>query len=208
MDEMNFTSLPVLPVVKITLEEYRKIVDYPGWNFYSQAFIRTRSYEQGLNGASRLIELTYEFKDMLSQREYNVNMVTLLSFSLDMLDRLDRWEEYLTTWDHIRKGTSFTWTASLETLRRMYGSKLDPWIIREDGTRVEVHFLFGSLRRKELIEKKLKKLREGGKLGNMVHRKREELSDEDVQQRFDRVVHQFEFAKRVNDLVKGLSSIR
>ncbi|MCX6600767.1 MAG: hypothetical protein NT025_04300 [bacterium] len=210
MDESN-KSDPMasgLPAVKTTLAEYRKIVNYPAWNFYSQAFIRTRSYEQGLEGAMRLIELTREFRDQLSNREYNSNMASLWFFVLNMLDRLDRWEEYLAMWDRLRADTAFTWSGSTATLRRICGSELDPWVICENDKQVQVHFLWGTLRRKGIIEKKLLKSREGGKIRNMVHRKREELSEEEIQERFDRVVQQFEYAKRLHDLVRGIATSR
>ena len=210
MDESNKLDLAarILPAGRITLEEYRRILSYPAWGFYSAIFIRTRSYEQGLKNGMRLIEITCELKDHLAEREYNSNMTTLWLFVLSMLDKLDRWIDYLAMWERLRKGTVFTWKASLETLRRMYGTKLDPWIVLEEGNQVYVHFLWGTIQRKELIEKKLQKSRNGERLGNMVHRKREELSEEDIQERFDRVVFQFEYAKRINDLVKSIVANR
>ena len=66
--------------------------------------------------------------------------------------------------------------------------RLTPFILGEQGGVMRVHFLYLTLHRKAVIERKLDRQRRGGKLGNLQHAPQDELSDAEIRKRFEAVV--------------------
>lgn len=131
-----------------------------------------------------LLGFTEENKERLARKEYEENLRTLCLNALDLLDRSDQWESYLELWRQIRENTALTVSYSKQAIDR---SELASFIIGETDTSWKVHFLFTTSRRKELIERKLKGRSKGLALGNLMHRKREELTTAEIEKRLDEI---------------------
>src|SRR5437899_750508 len=116
----------------LTLAKYRTIMSCPMWNYISQAIVRTRSYDPGLDGGLLLLRYTEECRGKLTRKEYQSNLIKLYCFVLRMLDKLDRWDEYLVTWEDIRSHTNFEVTYIKEA-RNSHGARFEPFILREDS---------------------------------------------------------------------------
>jgi lipoprotein NlpI len=100
-----------------------------------------------------------------------------------LLDKLDRWEEYLLVWDQLRANTSFALTYARRP--HLASQDIEPFILRDEGDLIYVHFLWHTAHRKSLIERKLAKLQAGKKLGNLLHSQQDELSDSEIRARWN-----------------------
>src|SRR6266571_9307069 len=80
---------------KLSLEKYQRLMSYPGWNYFTQSIKATRAFENGLDACLILLQYTEDIRDDLSVADYERNLQTLYFFLLTMLDRLDRWGDYL-----------------------------------------------------------------------------------------------------------------
>jgi hypothetical protein len=212
MEESNGKSVILFEVVGITsdlsFEQYDRLLRHPLWGLVAETLIYTRSYEDGLRVADKLLELSERYRTRMAQEQYLANVKTLLRFSLSMLDKLDRWDEYLKLWTELRGRTDLVDVIrnASTTLRRHYGSGLDQWIIREDSSALHLQFLWVTDSRKNLIEKKLHKQKTGGKLGNVRHAPRSELTAEETRQRYEFMLRKAEYFEKMQALIKSLVS--
>ena len=63
-----------------------------------------------------------------------------------------------------------------------------PSVLRRDRDTLWVHFLWSTVWRKAVIERKVRAKREGRRLGNLRHHPQDELSDAERRRRLDWVV--------------------
>ena len=156
---------------------YQRIMSKPTRHLFLHAVTSTRSYQEGLNAVVHLLRLTEAKRTKLSQDEYQIYS-TFLNYSvLDLLDRMDRWEEYLAVWERLCKRTKIVSISSVE----MTEAALD-----DDSVYADV--LLFTRHRKELIERKLQRKQAGQKLGNVLHARPEELSEEEISERLERIL--------------------
>jgi hypothetical protein len=123
-------------------------------------------------------------QDQLSKEEFERCWQALASHHLNMLDKLDRWEEYLETWDNIRSNALMTLTYAKDA-RESHEGRIDPYVLHDDARILYVHFLYPSSHRRGVIERKLARKRAGAKLGNLYHAPKSELTNEEIRQRID-----------------------
>ena len=160
------------------------ILSYPTWNFVQEAIVATRSYEEGLESGFALLSFLEAHRDELKEEVYAEYAMRLLWFVLDMMDRLDQWEEYLQTWNSIRENTGFFIRYSSDS-RAYHGARFEPFVLGTIGDSIKVHFLWGRIHRKEIIDRKVKKVRAGGKVGNLYHGKRDDLTPGEIERRVE-----------------------
>ena len=190
-------SIPDPLKAKLDLTRYRTLMEYPFWNRFRATISGTRAYESGLEACLRLLTFAENHRDSLTKKEYESHLQRLYSGILNMLDKLDRWEEYILVWDSLRANTSLALTYA----RRYASYGIEPFILRDGGDLIYVHFLWTTDHRRRLIERKLAKLRAGKKLGNLLHSQQEELSDSEIRARWERVKQRMIYAEKVNDLI-------
>lgn len=171
----------------LNIKKYRTILSYPTWDLIQKAVISTRSYQESLDAGLLLLKYTELNKDRLTEHEFEENIKKLFYFILEMLDRLDQWEEYIETWESVRKNTKLSLTYTKNSLQT-HGIRMKPFIMKEDEERLYVHFLWTTLYRKELICRKIDKKKKGRKIGNLTHASQNELSNEEIQKRFEWIV--------------------
>jgi len=184
---------------KLDIERYRKIMSYPLWGFFCQAVHATRSYEEGLECGRLLVDFTKDNADSLSETEHTRNLKALYRFVLSMLDSLDRWDEYLTTWETMRATLSFTdnYPKNEWNLR---DPNLRAFILREDA-QLHVHFLWPTFERKLIIERKRDRERRGKKVGHLLHKQKSDLSPEDTRQRMESLTVKMIYVEKVMALI-------
>ena len=169
------------------LRTYRRIMGT--WTWLFQAVCATRSYHPGLDVGLLLLRVVELHQPRLSRREVASHRTQLYWFILDMLDRLDQWDAYLATWARVRAHTAETLTYQA-CARYPHGAPLAPFILGEDARGLTVHFLWPTVHRKELIERKVERQRRGQKLGNVKHATQNELSTDELRARLARVARQ------------------
>lgn len=195
------TKVSELPLKgKLDLTKYRKMMSYPLWNFVSQAVVETRSYELGLNAGLQLIRFTEERRAELTDHEYRSNLIQLYSFTLAMLDKLDKWEDYIDTWESLRANTNLALTY-IRNAKQTHGARIEPFIVGEDDYTLYVHFLWGSQHRKEMIERKLELRRRRATLGNRRHRPKEELTPQEIRRRLRRIADRMRYAQQIRQVM-------
>ncbi len=171
------------------LRTYRTIMADGTWGWLLQAVRATRAYQPGLDAGLLLLRVIELHQPRLSQSECTVHRTQLYWFILDMLDRLDQWDAYLATWARVRAHTAETLTYQAYA-RQQHGTRLTPFILGEDAHGLTIHFLWLTLHRKELIERKVARQRRGQRVGNVKHATQEELSTDELRERLAWVARQ------------------
>ena len=121
---------------------------------------------------------------MMNKRQRSRRAVYL--FILDMLDRSDEWDGYLTAWEQIRMHTNDALTYRADA--RLAATRMAPFILGRTRDTLHVHFLFPTSHRKAVIARKVQAQREGRRLGNRRHHPQHELSASERRRRLDRIV--------------------
>ena len=93
------------------LRTYRTILGAWTRAWLVEAVRATRSYHAGLEAGLLLLRVAEQHRARLSQQEYMTHRKELYWFVLEMLDRLDQWDVYVTTWDRVRAHTAYTGVA-------------------------------------------------------------------------------------------------
>ncbi len=171
------------------LRTYRTIMADETWGWLLRAVRATRAYQTGLDAGLLLLRVVELHQPHLSRQEVAGHRRQLYWFILDMLDRLDQWDVYLATWACVRAHTAETLTYQA-CARHRHGARLAPFILEEDAGDLTVHFLWPTLHRRELIERKVARQRRGQKLGNIKHATQDALTTDELRVRLAWVARQ------------------
>jgi hypothetical protein len=106
---------------------------------------------------------------------------------LDMLDRLDAWETYLEVWSQLRRHTAYSLAYGDGPHSAATRPQAQPYVVRREPGQIQLHFLWLSSYRKDLIDRKLAAKRAGRRLGHLRHHPPDELSDAEVRRRVSAV---------------------
>jgi len=182
---------------RFSLDKYRKIMSYPIWNYVSQGIFTSRSYRDGLGGSRLLLRLTEYYKPKLKRKEYELNLRKLYSFVLNMLDRLDRWEEYLDLWEKLFREVPLADTYNKD-VRNYHGEEMQQFVLEEDEHILYVHFLWGTKNLRDVIRRKLLKKRSGKKIDYLLHAQQDQLTDSEIQRRVERLYQWIKAAQNMS----------
>jgi len=181
------TTLPVFaetdPLKRgrwITYEQFRELLSYPTWNYFLQVVRITRAYDEALGAGIHLLNLNEEYKNRLTQKEYDDHTRLLFHLCLDMLDNIDRWDDFLVAFDQVWKDRRFIFRCHKKSLNEEFGDLLAKGVVSETKHYIYVHEFYLHILRKEGIERKIQRREQGRKLGNMYHHTREDLTSEEV----------------------------
>jgi hypothetical protein len=156
------------PADPIDWEKYCVTMESETWKALWREIEAAEAYEDGLEAGLRLLLATRRYRDRLGERGYQANQILLYRGILSMLDKADRWDAYLATWETIRVQSSECRNQKGDTLRDG-GARLAPYVRRPDGgfgiqplpygmqppATIAVHFLYSQLGRKTVIERRL-----------------------------------------------------
>ncbi len=181
-------------------ESYRVTMERGTWTSLWREINATEMYEDGLEAGLRLLLATRQHRQQLGPRMYQANQILLYRSILSMLDKADRWETYLATWETLQAQTSECQTQKGDTLRAE-GPRVAPYVRRADGgfgvpplpygvpppATIAVHFLYPLLHRKTLIERKVAQARTGRPRSHGRPTGREALTTEEIQVRLAQI---------------------
>jgi hypothetical protein len=159
-----------------------RIILGPLWTPVLHGVLATRAYDDGFDFALRLLEATERFRHRLTRAKYRRHQTRLYLLALTMLDKGDRWEDYLMAWKSILERSDLTINYSEES-PDVHGAKMLSFIRRRSGRGTAVHFLYPQLHRKELIERKLARARAGRRTGGLLHATAGGLTGEEIKRR-------------------------
>ncbi len=140
-----------------------------GWSSFVRTVRSTRDPELGLRVGFRLLTAAEAHRRRMPQETYQHHLRLLYVFVLGMLDKGDRWVDYLGTWHSIREHTSLYMTYDPDALED-HGPAMEPFVIRRDPGTLHVHFLYGQEHRRAMIERKLARRLAGKSVGHLMHR--------------------------------------
>jgi hypothetical protein len=147
------------------------------WNRSLTALYDTRSYEAGLSGARKLVDLNESFKRRLGKRQYESYLIRIALLELTCLDRLDWLPEFLSTWAAWRLRP----LAIPYHISRRQDPRIRPFVIEETDRDLLVHFLYLTRARKEVIERKIGR-------DFRRHARQEDLTDRELRERLARAL--------------------
>lgn len=156
---------------------YKRIMSKPARHYFLYAVVATRSYPEGLDAAVLLLRLTEANRSRLDKEEYQTNLTFLYYFLLTVLDKMDRWEEHLRVWERLQQKTKVVSLSAVQA---------DDPLANDDSVYADVLSLTDY--RKEIIERKLERQRAGKKVGNLLHARKEELPEKEIQERLERIL--------------------
>jgi hypothetical protein len=146
------------------------------WNRSLTVLYDTRSYEAGLSGAHKLVDLNERFKSRLGKRRYELYLIRIALLELTCLDRLDWLPEYLSIWAAWRLRP----LAVPYHISRRQNPRIWPFVVKETDRDLLVHFLYLTRARKEVIERKI-----GTHF--KTHARQEDLTDAQLRERLARL---------------------
>lgn len=158
-------------------------LDYPIWNYITQTFDYTRSYEQGLAFSTRLLAELEKNRKVVPPKKLAEYLFRVFYFVFRNLDKLDRWDDYLALWNKLESIRSVS-------VSNMDGAQSFHSIIFRDNTFRAFELLLKYLDyRKAVIVRKLEKKQRGAKLGNLFHEKQTDLTSEEIRERFEWIIN-------------------
>ena len=124
----------------------------------------------------RLSSLNEAYRAKLTPDESRIGFVFCNYFLLEMLDRMDRWEEYLEVWNRLRSDTKVVALSDVDSPSKTKLDEAFDYLLQITG------------HRRKLIERKLERKRAGRKLGNLMHHQQEDLSPGEIEDRLRRTL--------------------
>jgi hypothetical protein len=127
----------------------------------------SQAYDDGLELGLRLLQATQQHREKLNPRVYASYQMRLYRSILSMLDKAERWDAYLLTWDAILTQTNLCLSVRRDATEG--NPALAAFVRAPDGglgvgqrpygavrpARIDVHFLHTQLGRKAVVERRL-----------------------------------------------------
>ena len=189
-----------------TVEKYRKVMESDYWSLCGRIVMELMEYELGFQGIEHLLRLTEQFRGELAKKEAKYNRWRLWSFYLELLDKTDRWEDYLAAVETLRQnpeGREFlTPPSRIVTASRGWRYKsaedyVNAWAISQID------------RREPLIQKKVDLQKAGKSVKRYMHKRPSQLTDVEYQHRLNVMKFWFfEYPKKWEGIAKDLTSLR
>ena len=81
--------------------------EYPYWNYVTQIFNYTRSYDLALIFCNKLFNEIENRRDQFSENEYSNKLCLIYTYELLNLYKLDLWDDFVTNWDNIFQNVKY-----------------------------------------------------------------------------------------------------
>lgn len=195
------------------IEALRILVGTSLWYIIHDYFISTREFEQGLEFEQICNNIMVTHENEVANEEKTDWKIKLIGFRLEMLDRLNHWEDYVSCFESyldsklyvVKYAKSITGPAlANEPLPETFlsGVKRDDarfgsYLVSEDERVKYVNFLYLHNRRYETIKRKVDRLRKGKSVEHLKRYQSNALSDEEYNERIHIFLNRLE--QYIND---------
>ena len=175
----------------VTTEDVRVLQLFTGYGhaLYHVVYA-TKAFFEGIEICQVAFKILNECKNRLNQEQYNTHLMDICSHFLMFLDLSDQWDAYLESYDEIFENIKIYIPIGQDNFdsgrHRLRNSAT--YYKEHKGSYVYVHFLWRQATRRELLFRKLEKLRKGGKIGNMLHKQQNSLTQDEILERYNRVM--------------------
>ncbi len=172
-----------LQSMEIPFSEYDRLLSYPTWNYVSAIIRKTRSFNQALAAGVRLLELTEKYKPRMDGKKYDQRVFSMTHLILDMLDKLDRWDDFIEAYTQVTQLKRFRTRYHKKVLQEQLGEFIRPYILGETNHYLILSqfWILGS--RYDVIHRKIERRSRGAKLGNVVHAQQSDFSPQEIEER-------------------------
>jgi len=177
----------------ITLERFRHLIGYPNWSIVCDAATAARRYDLGLDFAMQLFRAAWHFEAQLSAHEFERALHITSIHILDMLDKADRWEDYIDWFVFLRDYSTVYLRERTAWLAR--NTPLEDYLIRYDGDYAILRYMYHYHPRYSVIRRKLARKRAGRSTAHLEHHSFHELSPDQVHDRLAHVAGFWRFKK-------------
>ncbi len=173
-----------LPDGAITLERFRFLLGWPNWSIMCDSISASRRYDVGFDIASLLFRATWQFENQLSAHEFDRALHLTSVQILDMLDRGDRWSDYISWFCFLRDYSTLHVREHRAFLRTDYA---DQYLVRWAGEHATLRYMYHYHPRFLVVSRKLARQQAGRSTAHFEHAPAEALRPEEVRDRLERV---------------------
>lgn len=171
-----------------SLEHLRKLLSPYLYNWTFKYFIRTRNYELGLHFIGICYMIISLNATAISKEEYARFDRDLILGKLRMLDRLNRWQEYIATFNYVRENKEYAFIYSAKSLGIDIKAPnalpdKDSYILKIANEYVAVHFLYTISDEYEKVKRKYERLCSGKSVDHLKRHSQESLTDYELNRR-------------------------
>lgn len=148
-----------------------------------EMIISTRNYEVCLLMCDTFDRILSANQGAFTEEEALNIEKNIIKLRLLCLDKTDRWNQYVEYFDEVFSNKKYYYNAPNEDDADWY----DKYFIEANGDTYKIHFLYGD-DRYDVIQRKIAKSMKSKNLGNLKHRPQSELTDEQIEQRYNQVI--------------------
>lgn len=177
VENQLLTCKDPMSMLKLLLDKF--------WNYTQEIFVQTRNYESALDFIRYASHMITTYKNSLSEKEFQDFDRNLISFHLCMLDCTNKWEEYIQLFEKMLYERRYVLTYS----KTRDDPEFNKFVLYQDRNCKYVHFLYLSNYRYELIKRKYQKLLAGKNVEHLKKHPQSKLSNTEIQERYERVLH-------------------
>jgi hypothetical protein len=154
------------------------------WFSVQELIMATRDYDNALITVEALMQYLENKRDTFKKEQYERYDKKLITFRLNLLEVTDRWEEYVDYYNQILNDRPNYYVEYCLERNDPIFNKFIRWTDKWH----HVHFLYLYHYRYDTICRKLAKVQQRKRLGNLYHAKQSDLTDEELHQRYDRAM--------------------
>jgi hypothetical protein len=156
---------------------------YYTWNQLLQLINAIKAFDLGIQISLTLLEKFETFRGNFNQSEQDKQLICIYSLLLNMLDKSDKWEEYLVNWYIIKQKSielklGYNYSNSSRDQHFARGAK--EYFIEDNNIGFRLSFMYFTAKRKDLIIKKLEKAKRSNKIQNFKHKQQEEYTQQEL----------------------------
>jgi hypothetical protein len=146
-------------------QRFARLLESPRFFRIQGLFVATKAYQQGEEAGLRFLQLEELFQGSYTEREHEEHLMKIYRFILCMLDKGDKWQEYIDLWQTLRSNTNFR------------------FFPREECHWLESRFLM-IRHRKDVNLRKIAKKKAQQKMGKSYHLQQADYPPEEISRRY------------------------
>ncbi|MCM0626485.1 hypothetical protein M5J14_18480 [Lysinibacillus sp. OL1_EC] len=167
------------------LTKFKKLfLEYEYYSLFLQMIDKTRNHETCLLICDNFENILHTNRDEFSSKEFDSIDQKIIKLRLHCLDKTDRWNKYVEYFDYIFKTKTYFSEYSIDSDIERFGR----FYIKTIRKYHHVHFLYNDSYRYDVIQRKIAKSLKSDKLGNLRHHPQSDLSDEEIERRYNEVI--------------------
>lgn len=185
----------------ITLERFRHLIGYPNWSIMCDAATAARRYDIALDFAMQLFRAAWHFEEQLLPHEFERALHITSVHILDMLDRADRWEDYVGWFLFLREHSTLHIRERRSWLAQ--DTPIDDYLIRWEDDYAILRYMYHYHPRYAVVSRKLARKSAGRSTAHLEHDSFQTLSADEVRDRLLRLAGFWRFKKAADERWKA-----